>query len=285
MWNFLAREAAKKIGGTIVANKIAGVDELNGPEAYADRIKRDFHLRDYADAWALYDSDRAYWEKYYRPQPDGPANNELVRNSAAAAGVTGRNNVFEYGFPESNSVRPSMGETPAARKPNGPAWNNAFVRDSAAAAGVPSRKNVFEYGFPEPGPLPTSVGEAPPVRKLSSWRVRPDGSLRPQSVGSEMMWPNSVPSRNNAFEYGFPESGSAPPAASEMKGDRGIPTAFDTGASPVPFGAVPQNAPRGLPGLLFGDGVSGPTGSTAQRAGGLLGLIQDHLRNNSMFYR
>jgi hypothetical protein len=164
MWNSLAREAAKRIGGTIVANKIAGAEEPNGPEVYADRIKRDFHLHDYADAWALYDSDRAYWENYYRSLPRGPANNEFVRDSAAAAGVPSRNNVFEYGFPENNSVEPSKAEAPPLSIPGSRAWNNVFVRDSAAAAGIPSRNNVFEYGFPGSSLLQAPAGESRPPR-------------------------------------------------------------------------------------------------------------------------
>jgi hypothetical protein len=174
MWNSLAREAAKRIGGAIVANKIAGADEPNGPEVYADRIKRDFRLHDYADAWALYDSDRPYWENYYRSRPSGQANNEFVRDSAAAAGVPGRNNVFEYGFPEMNSAQPSKGEVPPQRTPGAPAWNNAFVRDSAAAAGIPGRNNVFEYGFPGSSLLPAPAsGQASPPRS----NVSPRSSL------------------------------------------------------------------------------------------------------------
>ena len=63
MWDFivrqLLRETGRKIGGRFFN------DEVNGPEVYADRIIRDFRLPDYADAWALYDSDRAYWERWY----------------------------------------------------------------------------------------------------------------------------------------------------------------------------------------------------------------------------
>jgi hypothetical protein len=94
-----------------------------------------------------------------------------------------------------------------------------------------------------------------------------------------------VASRNNAFEYGFPEAGSAPSAASEMKGDKLRPTVFDTGASPVPFSSTPQNASRGLPGLLFEGGLIDPLGSTAPPASELPGLIQDYLRNNSASFR
>ncbi|WOH68100.1 hypothetical protein [Bradyrhizobium sp. BWA-3-5] len=222
MWSFLAREAAKRIGGAIVANKIAGVDEPNGPEAYADRIKRDFRLHDYADAWALYDSDRAYWENYYRPQPNGPANNAFVRDSAAVAGIPSRNNVFEHGFPESGSVQPSIGRIPSIRTPNGFAWNNEFVRDSVAAAGVPSRNNVFEHGFPGSGSLQPPAGDARP----SPSNISPRGAL------------------------------------------------------PIPFFPLAfQRAPRGLPALLAEAGAFDPSGPDVPPSGGLLGLIQEHLRN------
>ena len=206
MWNLLARELAKRIGGTIVANKMAGVEEPNGPEAYADRIKRDFHLHDYADAWGSH-SDRPYWENYYRPRPNGPANNEFVRDFAAAAGVPGRNNVFEYGFPELNSVRPSMREPPPLRIPNGPAWNNAFIRDSAAAAGVPSRNNVLEYGFPESRSVPNPSSEAPPVRKLSTWHIRPDGSTVADSFAGRMSRPAAIDPLNAGWPAPSPSTG------------------------------------------------------------------------------
>jgi hypothetical protein len=94
-----------------------------------------------------------------------------------------------------------------------------------------------------------------------------------------------VASRNNVFEYGFPESGSAPPAASEMRGDKLRPTAFDTGASPVPFTSAAQNASRGLPGLLFEGSLIDRSGSMTPPAGGLPGLIQDYLRNSPAPFR
>lgn len=102
MWDFIVRQLLKETG-----RKIGGRffnDEANGPEAYADRIKRDLRLHDYADAWALYDADRAYWERWYGPLPgNSDPHNEFVRDSAAAAGIPSRKNVFEYGYPEPTS--------------------------------------------------------------------------------------------------------------------------------------------------------------------------------------
>lgn len=94
-----------------------------------------------------------------------------------------------------------------------------------------------------------------------------------------------VASRNNVFEYGFPDSSPAPPAASEMSGDKLRPTVFDTGTSPIPFSPALQSAPRGLPGLLFEGGLIDPSGLPAPSAGGLPGLIQDYLRSNPAPFR
>ena len=67
----LARKAsngvAREFGRRIAAEFSNG--ELNKDEAYADRIKREFRLRDYYQAWSLYDSDRAYWKQLYGDDP------------------------------------------------------------------------------------------------------------------------------------------------------------------------------------------------------------------------
>lgn len=57
-----SKQAAREAGKGI-ANLLIG--ELNKPEAYADRINREFNLRNYAKAWELYDSNRAYWKQLY----------------------------------------------------------------------------------------------------------------------------------------------------------------------------------------------------------------------------
>ena len=58
---------AKEFGRRIAAEFSNG--ELNKDEAYADRIKREFRLRDYYQAWSPYDSDRAYWKQLYGDDP------------------------------------------------------------------------------------------------------------------------------------------------------------------------------------------------------------------------
>jgi hypothetical protein len=139
MLEFLARQilrqALKHAGKTAIGDDI---EELNGPEAYADRIKRDFHLSEYADAQALYDGDRAYWEQYYRPLPAPDWKSEIVRDSAAAAGVPSRNNVFEYGFPELGSSQPRIGQL---MSPNGSTQRVVgFNTPQTQTAGLPANE-------------------------------------------------------------------------------------------------------------------------------------------------
>jgi hypothetical protein len=137
MWEFLARQLLKQAGKKAVFN-----DEANGPEAYADRIKRDFKLDDYAGAWALYDSDRAFWERYYRDLPRPDAKSDFVQDSAAAAGFPGRNNVFEYGFP--GPVRPPMSEvSPGQRSSIG----DGSIPTSGLAAGMTERPGMVPSAF------------------------------------------------------------------------------------------------------------------------------------------
>lgn len=91
-----------------------------------------------------------------------------------------------------------------------------------------------------------------------------------------------IPSRNNVFENGYPEAGSLPSPTypGTMNPDKSGSSVFVNGASPVAF--VPptlQMQPRGLPGLIVERFIDA-SNSTAPPAGGLPGLIQDHLRNN-----
>ncbi len=106
MWELLAKQILKQAGKK-AGNKFFS-DEANGPEAYADRIMRDFKFNDYAEAQALYDADPAFWERYYRELPSPDWKKTTVQDSAAAAGVPSRNNVFEYGFPKSGSIQKSL---------------------------------------------------------------------------------------------------------------------------------------------------------------------------------
>lgn len=78
-----------------------------------------------------------------------------------------------------------------------------------------------------------------------------------------------IPTRNNVFEYGFPEPDATRPPTKSV---------FDSGTPPISFiPASLQGAPGGLPGLLLEASPNDP----ARPAGGLVGLIQEYLRDNS----
>lgn len=75
MWQLVLDRLLQEVGRRTaqwVGSKTAGEffnDELSKDEAYADRIKREFRLRDYHQAWELYDSNRAYWKELYGDDP------------------------------------------------------------------------------------------------------------------------------------------------------------------------------------------------------------------------
>ncbi|MGX1105944.1 hypothetical protein AB7M47_004327 [Bradyrhizobium elkanii] len=76
MWQLILEEVARELerraaqwAGRKVFRKTVDGGEPNKPEAYADRINREFGLRDYFKAWNLYDSDRAYWEELFGNDP------------------------------------------------------------------------------------------------------------------------------------------------------------------------------------------------------------------------
>lgn len=62
-------------------------------------------------------------------------NRVFVRDSAAAAGVPSRNNVFEYGYPYSDGQSPRVRETPSA----GGAFNSTGVETTGSSAQRPVR--------------------------------------------------------------------------------------------------------------------------------------------------
>ena len=80
-----------------------------------------------------------------------------------------------------------------------------------------------------------------------------------------------VPSRNTVWEYDYP---SSPSNASPNAGDDSSRSVFEKGAPPV----LLPSMPRGLPGMMAETGAVSPDGTPP--AGGLLGLIQEYMRNN-----
>ncbi len=124
--------------------------------------------------------------------------------------------------------------------------------------------DAFSVGFGTPG-IGVTHGFGP--YEMSQDFSRP--WTKPHILDSERS--AGVPSRNTVWEYDYP---SSPSSGSPDAGNEASQTVFEKGASPVLLPSVP----RGLPGLMAETGVVGPDGTPP--AGGLLGLIQDYMRNN-----
>lgn len=131
MWNYLARAGMTAAG-------LRFIRETNPQEVYVERIKKDFRIPDYYDAWQLYNSNPAYWARYYSPPPNSiDAKDELVRDSAAQAGVPSRRNVFEYGYPEPDPRSRPAGSTPPDRASGGdPSFAGRFGNWTASQGGT-----------------------------------------------------------------------------------------------------------------------------------------------------
>jgi hypothetical protein len=132
--------------------------------------KERFRLPDYADAQDLYDSNRAYWERYYNPLPNAPDwKADFVRDSAAAASIPSRNNTFEYGFPDANSAQPSVSGVNASQPssvvfdagaPRLPFLAAASTNISVGLPGLPAEVSTIDPSNPDqssPGGLPGMI--------------------------------------------------------------------------------------------------------------------------------
>lgn len=75
MWNLMAKPIGRKIAGEFFNR------ELSKPEAYIDRIKREFKLDEYADALVRYHSNLAYWKKLYGDDPLNSPNHPVPQDA------------------------------------------------------------------------------------------------------------------------------------------------------------------------------------------------------------
>jgi hypothetical protein len=186
MWEFLIRQLLKEVGRT-AASKFFG-NEANRPEAYADRIKRDFHLHDYADAWALYNSDPAYWERWYAPQRSSAWNTEIQHDSARAAGTPSRYNVLEYGYPELDRQPPTAAAgtqstlAKSIRRQSSPMLDTRSAAPLAPGYHDSFNDRVGNRTFPQ---VNTAGAASRNIRVLSSYPVAPDGSRLPSPNPSQ----------------------------------------------------------------------------------------------------
>jgi hypothetical protein len=75
MWNIAGQIGRKYLSELITSS------EANKPEAYIDRIKREFQLPEYADALVRYYSNPAYWKKLYGDDPLNSANHPVPQDA------------------------------------------------------------------------------------------------------------------------------------------------------------------------------------------------------------
>lgn len=185
------------------------------------------------------------------PLPSAPAWNDVfVRDSAAAAGVPSRNNVFEFGFPEFGPARPSVrgasSATPSFRR------DAAFIGDNllTSAEAVPRRKPLSR------GPIASDllsdetqeIASKKPVRYLARRIV----NNSPASVfdTSAPATPDGQDSFSGRFGNWTSSPGIAPrnPNLAVPPPERGRPLGIFTGKPmpewivPLPFGGLSNNS-------------------------------------------
>ncbi len=182
MWQPTARWVLGWAAAQKLANDLLGW-KLNRDEAYVDRIKREFNLRDYHQARALYESNRGYWEQLYGDDPltspnhpASPPKSLLPRQPGAgdyrydmlnpaatsgnAFGQFGTGGQFAPG--SATHSRPlyamqSIGSTPPdATDDNKPVRRLSRVGDTPAPTVFDSGAPAVPFVSPNPIPLPDS---------------------------------------------------------------------------------------------------------------------------------
>jgi len=184
------------------------IGRLNKPEAYADQINREFNLRNYAKAWALYDSDRAYWEKLYGDDPvtspnhpASPPKSLLPRQPGASdpeynPAATGANAFGPFGtgaqfspgsatssrplYEMQSIVPPPIGSTPPDATDDDKLERRLGVRigERRGSTVFDVRAPAVPFAAPNPIPLPgrpATFDERFPA-SLPATRASPDGA-------------------------------------------------------------------------------------------------------------
>ncbi len=132
-------------------------------------------------------------------------------------------------------------------------WIKQLIRDSVDGAGLPSPRTVWEYGYPEPDGEKGPETNAVPVRRLM--RVDPEDAGPVSASGSA---PARYPSTFNE-RFGDWRGLSGEPQSTQANRPIGV------------FANEPGSSMESMRG--FDNRTSGS-------AGGLLGMIQDYMRNN-----
>jgi hypothetical protein len=181
-------------------------------------------------------------------------NYELSRDSAAAAGVPSRNNVWEYGFPESpspavrNDTSSSTIQPQTSNGKNFPRLGRRIFSNSPASTSdtratvAPDHQNVFDDQFGGGTALPAGITPRNP-----NWAVPAPETGSPRGIFSGRpapLWAPAVPIS------GLPDQS---PASGNINANRyttavrTIPPAARSGSALSLSGPVPQNAGQSGP--------------------------------------
>ncbi|WP_426408308.1 hypothetical protein [Bradyrhizobium ganzhouense] len=136
-------------------------------------------------------------------------------------------------------------------------WIKKLIRDSVDGAGLPNHRNVWEYGYPEPD---QKSPETNAVRRLT--RVDAPNAGAVSASGSA---PAAYPSTSNGR---FGDWGGLPGEPQPSQASR-------------PIGLFANEPSSSMASSMRGfDTRSDARSATSGSAGGLLGMIQDYMRNN-----
>lgn len=228
------------IAGRMIATLIGllSIPKANRKEAYVDRIRREFHLRDYSQAQALYDSDPSYWEGLYGNDPlnsshhpaflpssllprDGTARDpryNYLNSEPTNAGAFGRFGTGRQFSPGSASSSQPLYETQSfVAPPDSPS-------QASRSDGPPPRRlvrvpvsseeqNAFDAGAPAVPFVPPGSMPAPSQR--ATFDERFPASTLPAGTPSDAMRPLS-PFSGQPMRFlppsvfGFPDKSDVP---------------------------------------------------------------------------
>lgn len=201
----VGKGAAVWAAAQAIANEIMKL-ELNRDEAYVDRIKREFNLRGYEQARALYDSNPTYWQKLYGSDPlDSPNHPASPPSSLLPPSARDRSDI--YLSPEPMDPGKSGPFGTGGQFVPGPAVSSRplYETRSFAASSDDAARGAVDNGKP--------------VRQLV--RV-PNGSRAPSAAGALRGTPipfvDGTIRAQQALDNSLPAPGAAPSDLSDRFG-------------------------------------------------------------------
>jgi hypothetical protein len=141
-------------------------------------------------------------------------------------------------------------------------WIKGLIEDSVDGPGLPSPRKVWEYGYPEPEGGKNPETGAIPVRRLARVDASNTGAA-PASRSASAPYPSA------AFNDRFGDWSGLPGDRQPVQASR-------------PIGVFENEPNSSMASPMRGfDARSDARSATSSSSGGLLGMIQDYMRNNA----